>query len=189
MTMKKIIDATKAAATTAVNISKTTGKAIYDFAIDCKRDSDIVANYRAQQYHAQQYANAVAAYKIDYDRVANALQKCLNSNHSKCGLSDPKWIEDIYCADETMSIDLDAVNRVTFRYEVDRHTSDLYDGGMKKTNLPIVDTKTIKGVLNRELPKYTRDSRYRFAALNVDDISGGQVRIEINGVWREPIII
>lgn len=125
-------------------------------------------------------------YQGNYDRVANALGSCLVSNYKKCGVERPYQIEDVYCTDETMSINKDLNGNLIFRYEVDRICSDLYDGGMKKTPPRMIETTAIESVLRQALRRFARTRGYYFKDLDVIDIKGNRIRIEINGVrWEE----
>lgn len=172
--LKKIWDATKKACSTMFEM-------LIKFWADCERDSEIIAQNNRIRYQENVKAEFCYNMIVPYNKVANALFSCLRNDYQKMGLALPKQVVAVYCCDENMSIDGD-YEWCIFRYECDRYISNLVLGGGKKIQYPYVPNGEIKETLTTELRKYTQFYGYDFSAIDVNDIKGNKVRIEISGV-------
>lgn len=121
-------------------------------------------------------------YRDHYNNVGNAMGRCISKNYAKLGLNKPQCLADIYPKDTEKNVSIEN-GQVIFRYEADRRTSDLFDGGLKRVEYPRVPVEDIEKELARQLPRYMKNKGYGYASLKVDDgEKGDSVIITLRGV-------
>lgn len=127
-------------------------------------------------------------YKGHYDTVGNAVGRCVSDNHAKLGLNQPRNLENIYCKDTEKNVNIEN-RQVVFRYEADRRTSDLYNGGLQRVTYPHVPREDIEKELARQLPRYMMKAGYGYASLKVDDSEkDDSVIITLSGVYQGGVV-
>lgn len=125
-------------------------------------------------------------FKGDYEAFASGFKNCLESNYSRLGVSCPRHVEDVYCADKQEQIDgklfSDGTYQdISFTFEVKKENiSNRAIGAFEYAS-----KDDIEGQLREELPKYIGDYHYR--KLEVVDIPGRKAKVVVHGVDRPPI--
>lgn len=151
-----------------------------DKAVEKNKIERMQMQEQARQMQIQQLWND---YKNHYDTVGNAVRRCVSDNHAKLGLNQPRNLENIYCKDTEKNVNIEN-RQVVFRYEADRRTSDLYNGGLQKVTYPNVPVEDIEKELARQLPRYMMKAGYGYASLKVDDSEkDDSVIIILRGVY------
>lgn len=173
----------------AFQAAVSAGKALASYGKECFERQQRMKRYSDECRSWELFHSFQLNLQADYDAFADAVYKCLQSNHQKLGLSRLNSIEDVCCETDWQRVPFiphigGNGQNIVFRYEADRLTSETFLGGMKKLECPRVATEEITTGLHRELPKYTKRRGYGFTGLDVIDIPGNKVRITVSGVHR-----
>lgn len=179
--LKKIADEALSVGRTFADGVSTVGRALADYAAEQRDLSSAKAKLATAQINAAYHQMACNNLWPDYNNVANAVGECLSVYHGQCGLCCPHSAVDVYCNDVNMRIVPGP--QPTFRYEIERKTSDLYLGGMKKLECPRVPKEDIEQKLAQVLPKYVNKHGYGYSGLSVTDHQDNSVIIELNGIY------
>ena len=189
--MNEFLSKAKEIASRAIQMGDAAINAVKDYLHRCDERKRVIEDYNNTQLNRERFGLFQMELQGDYDAFADAVYKCLQSNYQKLGLSRPNDVEDVSCTTDWQKgilvshIDGNYQN-IVFRYEADRRISDMWMGGMKKTEQPQVSTDDILVGLWQKLPIYTKRRGYGFKALDVIDIPNNRVRITIYGVYMLP---
>lgn len=127
------------------------------------------------------YNPVYAMYQKDYENFSIIVLDCLSSIGEKCKLSIPADPRRIFAAEVDSRVALNG-GICTFCYETSRGES-AFIGGMKQE--PKFPAEEIARILRGNLPNSMRGGYYFAGSIDVWDIGGNRIRIEIHGVNRQ----
>lgn len=127
------------------------------------------------------YNPVYAQYQKDYENFSLIVLDCLSSIGEKCKLSIPADPRRIFAAEVDSRVALNG-GICTFCYETSREES-AFIGGMKQE--PKFPAEEIARILRGNLPNSMRGGYYFAGSIDVWDIGGNRIRIEIHSVNRQ----
>lgn len=126
------------------------------------------------------YNPIYAVYRGDYGNFSSITQDSLMPLEDKYDLVIHKNAQKIFCADVNERVQLHG-GSVTFAYEVTRQVP-MYGGGMQKDTK--IDVDEMARLLTGNIRHNLRGG-YGFDKIDVWDIGGNRIKIEIHGVDRQ----
>ena len=167
-------------------LSSSIGAAISG-AIEKKRVENELATQQLRNLQKNEYKQQVYnTFQGDYFDFASALKNCLQNN-TRCGVSSPKRIEDVFVPAQTDRISGNLLpdgtySNIDFHFEANREPTNMNVHTISDGTYEYVSPEEVKRQLQSELPKYT--DGFTYTGISVVEIPGDKLKITVHGVDR-----